>query len=57
MQTKNAEISQDLDALDDPELVRLVLRRNGAAFRVIMQRHNQRLYRIARSVVQDDSEA
>jgi RNA polymerase sigma-70 factor, ECF subfamily len=57
MQTRNAQISQKLDALGDAELVRLVLQRNGAAFRIIVQRHNQRLYRIARSLVQDDSEA
>jgi RNA polymerase sigma-70 factor, ECF subfamily len=57
MRTRHAEQPQDLDALDDAELVRLALQRNGAAFRLIMQRHNQRLYRIARSVVQDDSEA
>src|SRR5262245_30041060 len=57
MQGQNAERPQDLDALDDAELVRLSLRDNGAAFRIIMQRHNQRLYRVARSVVQDDGEA
>jgi RNA polymerase sigma-70 factor, ECF subfamily len=57
MQARNAEKSQNLDALDDAELVRLALLRNGAAFRVIMQRHNRRLYRVARSVVKDDSEA
>ena len=57
MRTRHAEELQDLEALDDAELVRLALQRNGPAFRVIMQRHNQRLYRVARSVVQDDSEA
>jgi RNA polymerase sigma-70 factor (ECF subfamily) len=57
MQARNAQPSQDLEALDDAALVRLALRRHEAAFRIIMQRHNQRLYRVARSVVQDDSEA
>jgi RNA polymerase sigma-70 factor (ECF subfamily) len=37
--------------------VRLALQRDGEAFREIMQRHNRRLYRVARSVVHDDSEA
>jgi RNA polymerase sigma-70 factor (ECF subfamily) len=57
MQARNADQPQNLDALDNAELVRLARRRNGDAFRVIMQRHNRRLYRVARSVVQDDSEA
>jgi RNA polymerase sigma-70 factor (ECF subfamily) len=57
MRTSHAEQPRELGALDDAELVRLALQRNGAAFRLIMQRHNQRLYRVARSVVQDDSEA
>ncbi|HSV25220.1 MAG TPA: RNA polymerase sigma factor [Xanthobacteraceae bacterium] len=47
----------DLTALDDMELVKLARQRNGAAFRVIMQRCNRRLYRIARAVMHDDGEA
>lgn len=42
---------------DDAELVRRAAAREGAAFRTIMERHNRRLYRIARSIVQNDSEA
>jgi RNA polymerase sigma-70 factor (ECF subfamily) len=38
-------------------LVQLARRNNGDAFRTIMQRNNRRLYRVARSVVKDDSEA
>jgi len=49
--------SVDLTGLDDVELVRMARQRDGAAFRVIMQRSNRRLYRIARAVVHDDSEA
>jgi RNA polymerase sigma-70 factor (ECF subfamily) len=44
-------------ALDDAELVRRALGRDAGAFRAIMQRHNQRLYRIARSVLRDSAEA
>src|SRR6185295_5799042 len=53
------EVRRDgnLQALSDAELVRLALLRDGEAFRAIMQRHNRRLYRVARSVVHDDSEA
>ncbi len=44
-------------ALEDIELVRRALAREGDAFRTIMKKHNQRLYRIARGVVRNDSEA
>ena len=41
----------------DVELVRRALARDADAFRTIMQMHNQRLYRIARGLADDDSEA
>jgi RNA polymerase sigma-70 factor, ECF subfamily len=47
----------DHDALDEVELVRLAQAGERDAFRVIMQRANQRLFRVARSIVRDDSEA
>ena len=43
--------------LDDAELVRRALARDADAFRTIMQRHNRRLYRIARSVLRNNTEA
>jgi RNA polymerase sigma-70 factor (ECF subfamily) len=46
-----------LARLDDAELVRHALNRDAEAFRIIMQRHNQRLYRIARSVLRNSVEA
>jgi RNA polymerase sigma-70 factor, ECF subfamily len=42
---------------DDTELVRRALARDADAFRVIMQRHNRRLYRIARGVLRDSRDA
>jgi RNA polymerase sigma-70 factor, ECF subfamily len=55
---KQAAVSViDYDALEDAELVELVHQRDAAAFRVIMRRHNRRLYRVARAVTRDDSEA
>jgi RNA polymerase sigma-70 factor (ECF subfamily) len=39
------------------QLVRRALAREGDAFRTIIKTHNQRLYRIARGVVRNDSEA
>lgn len=44
-------------AVDDMELARRALARDGSAFRMIMQMHNQRLYRLARGVVHNNSEA
>jgi RNA polymerase sigma-70 factor, ECF subfamily len=38
-------------------IVRRALTRDEAAFRTIMERHNRKLYRIARGIVQNDSEA
>jgi len=46
-----------LARLDDAELVRHALNRDAEAFRIIMQRHNQRLYRVARSVLRNSVEA
>jgi RNA polymerase sigma-70 factor, ECF subfamily len=46
-----------LEGLGDAELVDLACRKVDGAFRVIMQRHNRRLYRIARTVLRNDSEA
>jgi RNA polymerase sigma-70 factor (ECF subfamily) len=43
--------------VSDAELVRRALARDGSAFRAIMKAHNQRLYRLARGVVRNDSEA
>jgi RNA polymerase sigma-70 factor, ECF subfamily len=47
----------DVATLDDTELVQRALARDGKAFRTIMQTYNQRLYRIARSILRNDSEA
>lgn len=51
------EAQPDLAALSDGELVALTRRGYPGAFREIMQRNNRRLYRVARSIVRDDSEA
>ena len=42
---------------DDAELVRRALARDDTAFRIIMERHNRRLYRVARGILRNDSEA
>ena len=45
------------DASDECELVRRAQGGERDAFRQIMQRSNQQLYRVARSIVRDDAEA
>lgn len=47
----------NVDTLDEAELVQLARQGEAGAFRAIMQRSNRRLYRIARAVMNDDSEA
>jgi RNA polymerase sigma-70 factor (ECF subfamily) len=46
-----------LKSLTDPELARRVAGGDIAAFRLLMRRHNQTLYRTARSILRDDAEA
>jgi RNA polymerase sigma-70 factor (ECF subfamily) len=47
----------DYARLSEPEVVALARAGDREAFRAIMQRCNQRLFRIARAVVRDDAEA
>ncbi len=44
-------------SVSDQDLVARILRKEESAARALMQRYNRRLYRVARSVVRDDSEA
>src|SRR5690606_37091848 len=47
----------DWSALPDADLVALARQGRHGAFRQLMQRCNQRLFRVARAVVRDDAEA
>ena len=51
------DATEIIAASGDLELTQRALARDGAAFRTIIKTHNQRLYRIARGVVRNDSEA
>src|SRR5215472_19381097 len=42
---------------DEAELVARARRGEAAAVRLLIRQHNQRLYRIARSILRDDTEA
>ncbi|MGE5345354.1 MAG: RNA polymerase sigma factor [Acidithiobacillales bacterium] len=44
-------------ALSDEEVVRRVLDGDGPLFEIVMRRYNRRLYRVARAILRDDSEA
>src|SRR5262245_28100318 len=57
MQGRDAIRPRSLEALDDAQLVELARLSESDAFRTIMQRNNRRLYRVARSILRDDSEA
>ena len=46
-----------VSTLLDEEVVARVLAGETALFEVLMRRHNQRLFRTARAIVQDDAEA
>jgi len=45
------------EPMSDEEIVRRVLNGEIALFELIMRRFNQRLYRVARAILRDDSEA
>jgi len=49
--------AENLESTSDAELTARALRRDEAAVRAIVQRHNRRLYRLARSIVRNDAEA
>jgi RNA polymerase sigma-70 factor (ECF subfamily) len=52
-----ASDARDAQPADDLTLVARAREGDAQAFRVIMERHNRRLYRVARSMMQDESEA
>lgn len=52
-----AQLQPDIVARSDLDLVSRAQARDAGAFRAIMRMHNQKLYRLARSIVRNDSEA
>jgi RNA polymerase sigma-70 factor (ECF subfamily) len=52
-----AEVTSSQQALSDEEVVTRVLAGETGMFEIIMRRHNQRLYRVARSILSNDAEA
>jgi RNA polymerase sigma-70 factor (ECF subfamily) len=52
-----AEVATSQEPLSDEEVVTRVLAGETAMFEIVMRRHNQRLYRVARAILRNDGEA
>src|SRR5512144_1472201 len=52
-----AEVATSQEPLSDEEVVTRVLAGETGLFEIIMRRHNQRLYRVARAILRNDAEA
>lgn len=52
-----AEQADELEQLDDAALLDLARHKNEFAVRIIVQRHNQRLFRAARAITRNDGDA
>jgi len=50
-------VNPDLQAWADEEIVGRVVAGEAALFEILMRRHNQRIYRIVRGIIDDDGEA
>jgi RNA polymerase sigma-70 factor (ECF subfamily) len=50
-------LQEAVQALPDEEVVERVRAGESALFEILMRRHNQRIYRVARSILKDDAEA
>jgi RNA polymerase sigma-70 factor (ECF subfamily) len=57
MRSLRATAPENLERLEDAELARLARQRQGEAFRLIKQRNIPRLFRVARSLLDDNAEA
>ena len=53
----NATVLGHWDALTDEDIVADVLGGHTALFEILMRRHNERVYRAARAILKDESEA
>ena len=52
-----ANVAASQEPLSDEEVVVRVLAGETAMFEIVMRRHNQRLYRVARAILRNDGEA
>jgi RNA polymerase sigma-70 factor, ECF subfamily len=54
--TRPSAAVSEAASLSDADIVRRVRDGEAAMFEILMRRHNQRLYRVARSVIRDETE-
>ena len=52
-----AELASKTELLTDEEVIARVLSGETGMFEIVMRRHNQRLYRVARAILRNDGEA
>ena len=57
MHAASPSVLEDWARLPDEQIVHRVLAGQTALFEVLMRRHNERMYRAARAIVRDESEA
>src|SRR5215208_4470908 len=57
MHVVNATVAERWTTLSDEEVVARVVQGQTALFEVLMRRHNERLYRAARAILRNESEA
>ena len=57
MHVVNASVREGWGLLSDEEVVGRILSGQTALFEVLMRRHNERIYRAARAILRDESEA
>src|SRR6185503_15363499 len=53
----NAQVLEKWDTLTDEQVVGRILTGQTALFEILMRRYNERMYRVSRAIVRDDSEA
>ena len=57
MSTREVALSPEVQGWSDEEIVQRVLGGEKPLFEILMRRHNQRIYRIVRGILNDDAEA
>ena len=57
MHVVSGQVLEQWATLTDEQVVGHVLTGQTALFEILMRRYNERLYRVARAIVRDDSEA
>jgi RNA polymerase sigma-70 factor (ECF subfamily) len=57
MSTREVALSPEVQGWSDEEIVKRLLGGEKPLFEILMRRHNQRIYRIVRGILNDDAEA